>query len=168
MKQETWVRSERHHKNDSSWDVVILFTYHNSKNPIHICCYDLLSLFLHLNAFNITYGNIQLYHFITLSPFSSSTNKKKMAQAMLLMPGISTNTLDFNRNALLKLQIHKIKPKSSSSYLFFSPLPSSSSSSSSALRTLAIFKPKTKAPAKKVPNFMPSFFLLLMLMHLYF
>ncbi|XP_057532705.1 photosystem II 22 kDa protein, chloroplastic [Amaranthus tricolor] len=72
-----------------------------------------------------------------------------MAQAMLLMPGISTNTLDFNRNALLKLQIHKIKPKSSSSYLFFSPLPSSSSSSS-ALRTLAIFKPKTKAPAKKV------------------
>ncbi|CAO2834523.1 unnamed protein product [Amaranthus hypochondriacus] len=74
-----------------------------------------------------------------------------MAQAMLLMHGISTNTLDLNRNALLKLQIQKIKPKSSSSLLFFSPLPSSSSSSSSsALRTLALFKPKTKAPAKKV------------------
>lgn len=71
-----------------------------------------------------------------------------MAQAMLLMHGISTNTLDLNRNALLKLQIQKIKPKSSSSLLFFSPLPSSSSS---ALRTLALFKPKTKAPAKKVP-----------------
>ncbi|KMT00228.1 hypothetical protein BVRB_1g020410 [Beta vulgaris subsp. vulgaris] len=73
-----------------------------------------------------------------------------MAQAMLLMPSVSTtNTIDLKRNALLKIQIQKIKPKSSSSHLFFSPL-SSSSSSSSTFKTLALFKPKTKAPVKKV------------------
>lgn len=69
---------------------------------------------------------------------------------MLLMPSVSTtNTIDLKRNALLKIQIQKIKPKSSSSHLFFSPL-SSSSSSSSTFKTLALFKPKTKAPVKKV------------------
>lgn len=73
-----------------------------------------------------------------------------MAQAMLLMPSVSTtNTIDLKRNALLRIQIQKIKPKSSSSHLFFSPL-SSSSSSSSTFKTLALFKPKTKAPVKKV------------------
>ncbi|XP_056693882.1 photosystem II 22 kDa protein, chloroplastic isoform X2 [Spinacia oleracea] len=73
-----------------------------------------------------------------------------MAQAMLLMmPGVSTtNTIDLKRNALLKLQIQKIKPKSSTSNLFFSPLPSSSSSSSTVFKTLALFKSKAKAPKK--------------------
>ncbi|KAL2939244.1 Photosystem II 22 kDa protein chloroplastic [Bienertia sinuspersici] len=75
-----------------------------------------------------------------------------MAQAMLLMPSVSTtNTNDLKKDALLKLQIQKIKPKSSSSHLFFSPLPSlSSSSSSSPLKTLALFKSKPKTPPKKV------------------
>lgn len=74
-----------------------------------------------------------------------------MAQAMLLMPNVSTNTVDLKRNSLLKLQIEKIKPKSSSSHLFFSPLPSlSSSSSSTVLKTFALFKSKAKAPVKKV------------------
>lgn len=77
-----------------------------------------------------------------------------MAQAMLLMmPGVSTtNTIDLKRNALLKLQIQKIKPKSSTSNLFFSPLPSSSSSSSTVFKTLALFKSKAKAPKKVITN----------------
>lgn len=76
-----------------------------------------------------------------------------MAQTMLLMPGVSTHhSINLKRDSLLKLQIEKIKPKSSTSNLFFSPLssPSSSSSSSRVLKTLALFKSKAKAVPKKV------------------
>ncbi|MCL8600397.1 chlorophyll a/b-binding protein [Proteus mirabilis] len=72
-----------------------------------------------------------------------------MAQTMLLMSsGVSTHGMELKRVQLPLLQ--RLKPSTSLSRLVFSPLPSATSSSSSpALRTMAIFKAKTKAPPVK-------------------
>ncbi|CDP10910.1 unnamed protein product [Coffea canephora] len=69
-----------------------------------------------------------------------------MAQAMLLTASVpSSHAGDLKRSEPL---LQRIRPKPIS-HLFFSPLPTSSSSSYCPLTTVAVFKSKTKAPAKK-------------------
>ncbi|KAK9743485.1 hypothetical protein RND81_03G242600 [Saponaria officinalis] len=72
------------------------------------------------------------------------------AQTMVVTSGVGAYAVDMKRDALLTLQIQKIKPRHSD----FTLLPSSSSSSSSPLlkktTIVAIFKSKPKASPKKV------------------
>ncbi|KAM1013861.1 hypothetical protein ACFX13_044577 [Malus domestica] len=79
-----------------------------------------------------------------------------MAQTMLLMSSSvsSGHVVDLkSSDPLLQVQAQRLRPKSFSQ-LVFRALPSSSSASSSSTRistVVALFKSKTKAPAKKAP-----------------
>lgn len=69
-----------------------------------------------------------------------------MAQSMMLMSNVAGQGLNFKREAL----VDRLKPKPFSHFLLPSSLSSpSTSSSSKAFTTFALFKSKTKAPAKK-------------------
>ncbi|KAK4788068.1 hypothetical protein SAY86_019387 [Trapa natans] len=78
-----------------------------------------------------------------------------MAQAMLVSPSVSGHSMDVKRDDLLRFQIQRLSPRTSSlsSLLRFSPLSSASPLNSRRLvlsPTVALFKSKTKAaPIKK-------------------
>ncbi|KAJ4952313.1 hypothetical protein NE237_029145 [Protea cynaroides] len=76
-----------------------------------------------------------------------------MAQTIMLMSGFS----GLKREPLLQLQIQRLRPNQFSHLLFSSINPSSpSSSSSNSTTVIALFKSKTKAPAKKEPPAKPK------------
>ncbi|CAI8598280.1 unnamed protein product [Vicia faba] len=79
-----------------------------------------------------------------------------MAQTMLLMSSVSsTYSVTLNKDPLLQLQCQRLKPRFSD--ISFNPLSSNSKSfSSRTFKTLALFKSKTKAPAKVVPKPKPK------------
>lgn len=67
-----------------------------------------------------------------------------MAQAMLVMPGISGHSVDDKTDGLLHFLIQRLSPRPSLPSILRRPLSSP---------TVALFKLKTKAPsAKKVDN----------------
>ena len=87
-----------------------------------------------------------------MSEAALKASKQAMAQTMLLTSSVSsTYSAKLNRDSLLYMQTHTLRPKFSQ--LLYNPLPSPStsfpfSSSSRSFTTQALFKFKTKAPPK--------------------
>ncbi|XP_043722848.1 photosystem II 22 kDa protein, chloroplastic [Telopea speciosissima] len=85
-----------------------------------------------------------------------------MAQTTMLMSGVTGRVVDFKREPLLQLQIQRLRSNQFSHLLLSSINPSSPSSSSSSPSSststtiIALFKSKTKAPAKKEPKPVPK------------
>ncbi|XP_020679808.1 photosystem II 22 kDa protein, chloroplastic [Dendrobium catenatum] len=78
-----------------------------------------------------------------------------MAQSMLIS-SFSGHLVDCNREPLLRSQIRRLRPSPLSLLFLTRPSPLQSTSPSSYAPTLAVFKSKTKAPARKVEKDRPK------------
>lgn len=138
------MKKKHYHKkitHSTKRDVVTLFACHwVFLTYITTSTHTLLKI-----IFPFSYVSVKLYH---TTHTTQGKGNIAMAQTMLLMSSVSsTYSVPLNKDPLLQLQCQRLKPRFSD--ISFSPLSSNSKSfSSRTFKTLALFKSKTKAPAK--------------------